>query len=148
MSQDLRDIITLMINPNYQSRPSAKELLAHPIVVKFEKKRRRELQVRAVFYHIKTSLVNFWSKIWNYLNISALPIRNYFLNIFPKLKKSDTCTNVNSSPVNYNRTYVSNFLDQYSDDETNDIRLMSTSSFDSSISKEDEMFKDNFRFVF
>src|SRR5699024_3620322 len=91
-------------------------------------------------------LLSLWSRVAVYFNVLALPLRNRFSAFFPALTNHDNSANLNSSPINYNRTYVSNYLDQYSDDDTNDVRLLSCSSFDSSLSNEEE-FQENLRFV-
>lgn len=141
-----------MLNPDYKLRPTARQLLNHPIVSKYEKSRRLQLQLRKYFgvFDIHRALVYLWSRLSVYINVLMLPVRNRVCGLLPDSSKKESNTeNLNSSPINYNRAYVSTYLDQYSDDDSNELRhLSSSSSIDNSFNIDDDIFPhENFRFV-
>lgn len=129
ISPDLKDIILLMIHPEYQQRPSAQELLNHPIVCRYEKKRQFDFLMKKYFYVIfdfKNTFFSWWAKVSLYLN-----------RIFTKTeeKKMNTSRERSRSPPkwsrsspNFNKSYVSNYLDLYSDDENDNSEMMSPTS--------------------
>lgn len=148
-----------MLNPNYKLRPTAYELLNHPIVMQHEKRRRAQLEQQKSFlnqmpncsFNLKHDDLyrhNFWYRFWfnisTVINIILLPLRNVFTK-YLTLKNHDT-NSIQNSPVNLDRSnYISSYLDQYSDDDTNDYRIHSNLSFDSSISSDEEFLNENLR---
>lgn len=101
ISPDLKNIILLMIHPEYQQRPSAQELLNHPIVVRWWAKVSQYLN--RVFTKTKTAISTSNQHGHQLKNTSRERSRSP-----PKWSRS--------SP-NFNRSYVSNYLDLYSDDD-------------------------------
>lgn len=143
-----------MLNPDYKLRPTARQLLNHPIVSKYEKSRRLQLKLNQLgkylgVFDIHRVFVYLWSRLSVYINALVLPVRKRVCGLLPDSSKKESHTeDHNSSPINYNRAYVSTYLDQYSDDDSNELRHLSSSSIDNSFNIDDDIFPhENFRFV-
>lgn len=159
-SNELKTIIKLMLNPDYNKRPTANDLLNHPIIAKYKSKRFYEIeqkklltffrnQFESIDYLMTGSNVGFyiWFGLKQFTQIITLPIRfiwNYFyydediLIFYNKRIKNGTSNK-------YDRTYVSNYLDEDSDEEMLDSRQMS--NLDLTFSSDDEMFAEKLRLV-
>lgn len=158
-SNELKTIIKLMLNPDYKKRPTANYLLNHPIIAKYKSKRFYEIERKKFFtffrnqfetieYLLTGSNVGFyiWSGLKQFSQILTLPIRfiwNYFYSDEDSLNFYNR--RIRNTPNRYNRTYVSNYLDEDSDEEIFDSRQMS--NLDMTFSSDDEMYSDKLRLV-
>nr|XP_027200809.1 membrane-associated tyrosine- and threonine-specific cdc2-inhibitory kinase-like [Dermatophagoides pteronyssinus] len=179
-SDDLKQIIKMMLNPDHLKRPTARQLLQHPFIIEYENHRRHELMrkklqtkftetinmIDKLFLEQKL-LLPLWSCIKQMINILAVPFRFLLTNIQQQTNSemilasllnqpnssssSSTTSSSNSnnqgktttttkSPNNYNRTYVSNYLDQYSDDD------MMTMTMDNNLTQSTRFLSTNLSF--
>ncbi|UXI18436.1 breast cancer type 1 susceptibility protein [Sarcoptes scabiei] len=169
----------MMLNPDYKNRPTAKELLNHSIIKKYERRRRCEIGKKKLSRFINDSVLSInrlatesnsfskivWMVLKNLIKIVNTPLKFVWSYMWPSTNHDDFLQNYfksnsnnqipcngldgyenskhlrsssSSSPIsNYNRTYLSNYLDQYSDDEDNDQRMLSNYSFDLTSSDEE-----------
>lgn len=140
VSDDFRDIIKQMLHPDHTKRPTVDELLSLPIVLFHERKRKRQLLVKRYLSYLKA----VYNLVCNSLkrSISYLPFYSYLTSYFSKPILDDVHSQLkeDSSPIIQSRSYVSNFYDQYSDDETTspDVRNFSNYSLELSFEQEEE----------
>ena len=153
ISNDLKSIITLMIHPNHEMRPTAQELLEHPFIAKFEAIRSKEVRLKklqAKIEHLKSYCTSIWFRFIGYLNWAVSPVLHQLSIYFPtkRVEGNTPRASLNSSPINYNRTYVSNYLDKYSDTEDDFSNLNASNTSWLSNEKENFLsFQDHIRFV-
>ena len=113
MSSDLSQIIKDMMTPDYRRRPSAQQLLNHPLIRKIDFSRRWRLKVERSLMYAK-SLFNWFLKIF-------ILICYPFKYLSKKLTNSlNIETNESHSPlktIKTNHFFQNDFDSNYSDDD-------------------------------
>jgi len=126
------------MDPDYKNRPTANELLNHPFVCKFERKRRWKLRAKRTFNFAK-SLVNWFIAFFVHLFVFICYPFKYLYKIIKNKYKNRT---IGTPPHLNNSKYPTNDWDaNYSDDDVFDASAVSvldnSTLFDSSSHSDD-----------
>lgn len=141
ISFELRNIIKLMMDPDYQRRPSADELLHHPFICKIERNRRWKLKAKHS-YDLAKRLVNWFFHFFYKIFVFICYPFKYLYKLFKRKPTTKTFCNLNNS----NRQPLNDWDSNYSDDDvfdTSSVSVLDNSTVFNISSNNDERFNSN-----